>query len=442
MGIIRLVLATSIVTALVLAVLAGPAAAEPRPVTIDLSSVGAGTMPRDAFNRDGVVFDADGYVIELAGDAALAGGDGFAETITGSFNGVADRVGARVVLLPSGRFATAELTLTALDGEGVVAATSIVVSADRDQEGSIAYAALDTGRLPRPATRFAVTGRGLRNEYEHCPRCFTFGMAELSLTLDAPQADPFAPILTVPPRVRVNASSPAGAVVPYAVRVTDDRDPGAAATCSPPPGSTFAIGTTAVTCTARDAAGNVAAPRSFTIEVGVPGRRLPHRGRDHVVGFGSVVGGAQRFRLFAEASPTGRNPRGTLSGTGAYTFAARVTCVRVEGNRATVGGEVTVGAERVGRGVVATYEDNGDGPTPDRIVAYLFLPEPPADCAQPAGASPLTIDGDVDVHDAPRLPLARHHCRDGGWRRYEVFRTERECLRFVASGARRPHRGE
>jgi hypothetical protein len=392
-------------------------------------------MPRDAFNREGVVFDADGYVVELAGDAALAGGELYATSITGSFNGVAERIGVRVGLLPFAGSATVELTLTALDGDGVVAAASVVVSADRDQEDGIAYVALDTGRLPRTATRFEVTGRGLRNEYEECPECFTFGVSELSFALERPRADRFAPILTVPPRVRVNATSPAGARVPYVVRVTDDRDDAVRATCTPAPGTTFPVGITTVSCIARDAAGNASAPRAFPLEVVRVGGRLPHRGRDLVVGFGNVFGTAQRFTVFAEARADGTNARGRLTGEGQYGFEARATCVRIDGHRASVGAELTSGAERLGRGLVVHYEDNGDEALPDRIVAFSFSPDPPASCPPPAeGSGGFTIEGDVDVHDAPVLPVSRAQCRDEGWRRFGVFRTERECVRFVASG--------
>jgi large repetitive protein len=57
-----------------------------------------------------------------------------------------------------------------------------------------------------------------------------------------------------------------GAIVNYPNPLVSDNCPGAAAVCSPPPGSLFPFGTTTVTCTATDAAGNTATC-SFTVTV-------------------------------------------------------------------------------------------------------------------------------------------------------------------------------
>jgi serine protease len=56
------------------------------------------------------------------------------------------------------------------------------------------------------------------------------------------------------PPVSVDATSPAGAVVTYVVPVATDPDDSAspAVSCSPPPGASFPIGQTTVTCTATD----------------------------------------------------------------------------------------------------------------------------------------------------------------------------------------------
>lgn len=75
------------------------------------------------------------------------------------------------------------------------------------------------------------------------------------------------PTLTVPENMTVNATSPAGATVTYAVSASDNVDPSPVVSCTPPSGETFPIGTTTVTCAATDAAGNTAAPASFQITV-------------------------------------------------------------------------------------------------------------------------------------------------------------------------------
>lgn len=70
-------------------------------------------------------------------------------------------------------------------------------------------------------------------------------------------------MLSLPGRIVVNATSPAGTPVAFEVTATDNTDPNPVVECTPPSGATFPIGTTTVTCTATDASGNVA-EGSFT----------------------------------------------------------------------------------------------------------------------------------------------------------------------------------
>lgn len=79
-------------------------------------------------------------------------------------------------------------------------------------------------------------------------------------------ADSTPPVLTVPAGVTADATTAAGAAVTYAVSALDETDGPVAASCTPASGSTFAIGTTTVTCTAADAAGNTASA-SFAVTV-------------------------------------------------------------------------------------------------------------------------------------------------------------------------------
>jgi hypothetical protein len=64
-----------------------------------------------------------------------------------------------------------------------------------------------------------------------------------------------APSLTVPQKVGVNATSPSGALVNYQVNASDNVAV-TSVTCIKASGNTFPIGTSSVTCTAADAAGN------------------------------------------------------------------------------------------------------------------------------------------------------------------------------------------
>jgi Tol biopolymer transport system component len=71
-------------------------------------------------------------------------------------------------------------------------------------------------------------------------------------------ADTIPPTLTVPGAITVDAVSPAGAVVTFAVSATDNVDPDVPVTCTPASGSLFPVGTTTVRCNASDDAGNTA----------------------------------------------------------------------------------------------------------------------------------------------------------------------------------------
>lgn len=89
------------------------------------------------------------------------------------------------------------------------------------------------------------------------------GTASFTVTVQ----DTTAPTLTVPADQTAIATSTAGAAVDYpAATATDLVDGDVTPSCSPASGSTFALGTTTVTCTATDAAGN-ASSGSFTVNV-------------------------------------------------------------------------------------------------------------------------------------------------------------------------------
>jgi probable HAF family extracellular repeat protein len=98
----------------------------------------------------------------------------------------------------------------------------------------------------------------------------TFGLGTTAVTWTATDAhgltaaatqhvtvrDTTAPSLTCPSNVTMPATSSAGATVTFSSSTSDLVDPAPAVWFVPASGSTFAIGTTTVTCTARDAVGN------------------------------------------------------------------------------------------------------------------------------------------------------------------------------------------
>jgi hypothetical protein len=68
--------------------------------------------------------------------------------------------------------------------------------------------------------------------------------------------DTTAPIVTAPSDITEEATGPGGAAVSFTATASDLVDGAVTPTCSPVSGSTFPLGTTEVTCSATDAAGN------------------------------------------------------------------------------------------------------------------------------------------------------------------------------------------
>jgi hypothetical protein len=99
--------------------------------------------------------------------------------------------------------------------------------------------------------------------------------ASFTVTITLVSADSTPPVLAQHANIKVNATSPSGAVVSYTVTATDPDNTAAQITisCVPASGSTFPLAsgartkTTTVTCNAHDPAGNNAAPMSFSVTV-------------------------------------------------------------------------------------------------------------------------------------------------------------------------------
>lgn len=78
--------------------------------------------------------------------------------------------------------------------------------------------------------------------------------------------DTTPPVLSLPANITAEATGPSGATVSFSATATDIVDGSITPTCAPASGSTFAIATTTVNCSATDAAGNTASG-SFTVKV-------------------------------------------------------------------------------------------------------------------------------------------------------------------------------
>jgi hypothetical protein len=80
--------------------------------------------------------------------------------------------------------------------------------------------------------------------------------------------DTTPPVIAAHANVVAEATSAAGATVSYtSPTATDNANNTIAVDCAPASGSTFPVGSTAITCTAQDAAGNTATPTNFQVIV-------------------------------------------------------------------------------------------------------------------------------------------------------------------------------
>jgi hypothetical protein len=80
--------------------------------------------------------------------------------------------------------------------------------------------------------------------------------AHKSFTITVVLVDTTAPVITVPDDISTTTPDPAGAAVSYTASATDNIDGPITPSCTPASGAVFPVGTTTVTCTAKDAHGN------------------------------------------------------------------------------------------------------------------------------------------------------------------------------------------
>lgn len=101
-----------------------------------------------------------------------------------------------------------------------------------------------------------------------CNATDAHGNAAAPGTFDIRVVDTTPPVIAAHEDVQAEATSAAGAAVHYtAPQWTDLVDGTGSATCLPAAGSTFALGTTTVSCNHTDNAGNIAATTYFNVEV-------------------------------------------------------------------------------------------------------------------------------------------------------------------------------
>ena len=176
---------------------------------------------------------------------------------------------------------TTTVTWTATDASGTTASATQSVTV-RDQELPSVVTPPNVSTVTDPGKPTASVSPGVATFTDNCPGGTVTGARNDGQALNAPYpvgqtiitwtatdasantanasqrvtvADNEPPSLGVPADFAVNATSPAGAVVTYAVTASDNVSVASSA-CNPASGTTFPIGSTSVTCVASDPSGN------------------------------------------------------------------------------------------------------------------------------------------------------------------------------------------
>jgi hypothetical protein len=152
------------------------------------------------------------------------------------------------------------------------------------------------------------------------------------------------------------------------------------------------------------------------------------------------------------SDPAGENPRGTVIFNTGERLGLRqdfgsVTCLAVDGNKASIGVNFSGFDFDAPHAAVVFVEDNG-GAGDDRL-GVQDLPagsSAPSICppSSSAGVSleptyPIEFGNDhVTVTDAVAFPASKDQCKNGGWKTFGVFKNQGDCLSFVATGGKHP----
>jgi hypothetical protein len=157
--------------------------------------------------------------------------------------------------------------------------------------------------------------------------------------------DTVPPVLSLPGDITAEATSSAGAAVTFAAWGIDAVDGVFAAQCTPASGSTFALGTTAVSCTATDQSGN-SASGGFSVTVRdttPPALHLPSNlTREATGASGAVVTYSATATDLVDGNVTPSCSRASGSTFPLGTTAVTCTAVDAHGNRSNGGFNVTV----------------------------------------------------------------------------------------------------
>jgi hypothetical protein len=146
----------------------------------------------------------------------------------------------------------------------------------------------------------------------------------------------------------------------------------------------------------------------------------------------------------ATSDPFGANPAGVVDFRSQAGFFHRdqVTCLNVDGNRATIGVKIvdqTPGSTSFVGWTLNYVVVDGPGVQDDVEFDHIDETGAPPSCAfnpnPPQGSLDPVIGGDLVVFDSPGSPKSKDDCKRDGWRRYGTFRNQGDCIAFVVHQA-------
>jgi FG-GAP repeat protein/HYR domain-containing protein len=219
---------------------------------------------------DGAANDRFGYSVAISGDTIVIGSP-FDQV------GNNETQGSAYVFSPNGPPAIATSTVTVQQGRSLIGANIATVSDNETSAAALTVSIVSGGTATGVTlTNVANTG-GVITANVSASCTATGGTVRLQVTdggglstsadlqVNVTPNDP--PVINCSANL-VKSTDPGrcSAVVTFTVTATDDCDGAVVPICTPPSGSTFAKGTTTVTCTASDSSGHTSSC-SFTVTV-------------------------------------------------------------------------------------------------------------------------------------------------------------------------------
>lgn len=154
-----------------------------------------------------------------------------------------------------------DITFTATVGTPAPATSGVVQFSDGAGYSASVTVSSGQASVVVPASSFGVGAHTMNAAFSDG---ISFAASSGSIAFSVVDVEP--PAISGVVNLVVEANGPAGTVVNFSPKATDDVDGTVAVVCTPPSGTTFPLGTTTVTCTAVDAAGNTSSV-SFTVTV-------------------------------------------------------------------------------------------------------------------------------------------------------------------------------